>query len=591
MSSLPFEVYVRHRGYRLPYPLHRWHLPEEREDPYAPEDFKPSEFDQVNLILYRGDSSGAITLSIEGTPYQITLEEGETYKELAAWTPPKDEESEAGEGLWGRAGLYRIRVQHETDAWVTTIEVQSHYLSFEQMGKMCADIERMSTWVAYDVSPYAPSLGARVPRLARNEGTEEDPAVLFALLKEAVPEALRTLRFLSSSPHLSLKPTYVATRSGVSARSDRRSMRMEERLNEREEGWTVQRTGELSYDIYENRFVKRLALELQRRLGQLQARFMDSLDELERQEDEVRRRLRRQFGDQEERILREEPLWTRPIRNRRGGLRAQIVACGRMRDALAAVMRTDLLREVPPLRGIVRPTNALQHDPQYSRLWAIYRLLRLSDRGETSMAHRFHRRSRPSWELYEMWTAVQVMEACMRDLRFTHVLSQTMAEGGEEGVTYLYDTPRPAVIRLAHETEPLHVEVIYGGFIPMSASALMLHRRPQESVSGEETEESGVAANPESEAPDTEWFIDAPGGAGPEEAPDPKGSEGQAESEERALKNMETGESFGVSPAEHSRENPEASTDAGDGEEAEDPYPELKADSVTLPADPAADEE
>ena len=76
---------------------------------------------------------------------------------------------------------------------------------------------------------------------------------------------------------------------------------------------------------------------------------MDALYELERQEDEVRRRLRRQFGDQEERIRREEPFWTRPIRNRHGGLRSQIVACGRMRDALGAVMRAEMLDGVPPL--------------------------------------------------------------------------------------------------------------------------------------------------------------------------------------------------------------------------------------------------
>jgi hypothetical protein len=502
MTGLPFEVYVRHRGYRLPYPLHRWHLPEEREDHFPPEDFKPSEFDPVHLILRRLDRFEPITLSIEGTPFYVTLSGEEEYKELAAWTPPNEEQIENSEGLWGRAGVYRIRVLCGTEAWVTTIEVQPHYLSFEQMGRMCADIERMSTWVAYDILPYAPVFRSKIPKIAQSDGGEDDPAVQFALLKEAIPETLRTLRFLFASPHLAHKPTYVAVRSGGSSRQDRRSLRMEERLKQKDEDWSVQRSTDLTYDIYENRFVKRLLLELQRRLGQLQARLMDALYELERQEDEVRRRLRRQFGDQEERIRREEPLWTRPIRNRHSGLRSQVIACGRMRDSLATVMRADLLRDVPPLQGIVRPTNVLQHDPQYSRLWSIYRVLRLSDRGETSMAHRFHRRSRPSWELYEMWCAVQVMEACMRDLRFTQVLAQSVAEGNEEGIIFLYDTPRPAMIRLAHETEPLIIEVIYGGFIPMSEKALMAHPRAKPEKGDESKEPIEEEAASESASAD-----------------------------------------------------------------------------------------
>ncbi len=476
MTGLPFEVYVRHRGVRLPYPLHRWHAPEEREGYSPPEEFRPSEFDPVGLILMRVAPEGAITLKIEGSECGVTLEEGKSYREVAAWAPPHDEDALSPEALWGRAGLYRLRVSHGDRAWVTTLEVQPHYLSFDQMGRMCADIERLSTWVAWDVLPYAPVVANRLPRFERAGTLDDDPSLEFVLLKEAIPEALRALRDLTASPRHQLKPTYRPTRAGVTSRQDRSSLRLEDRLNAREEGWAVQRVGELNYDTYENRFVKRLLRDLERRLGQLQSRFMDALYELECQEDEVRRRLRRQFGDQRHKIQREEPIWTRPLRNRRAGMRERITACGRMKDSLAQVLQNDLFREVRSLQGIVRPTNVLQHDPRYSRLWAIYRLLNLSNRTEPSLAERFHRRSRPSWELYEMWTAVQVMEACMRDLRFTRMVDQTVAHGHETGTTHLYDTPRPAILRLAHETDLIEAEIIYGGFIPMSRRASILQR-------------------------------------------------------------------------------------------------------------------
>jgi hypothetical protein len=64
-----------------------------------------------------------------------------------------------------------------------------------------------------------------------------------------------------------------------------------------------------------------------------------------------------------------------------------------------------------------------------------------------------------------------------------------VAEGNEDGVIFLYDTPRPALIRLAHETEPLIVEVIYGGFIPMSEQALMAHPMPKPAETQPETPE------------------------------------------------------------------------------------------------------
>ena len=88
-----------------------------------------------------------------------------------------------------------------------------------------------------------------------------------------------------------------------------------------------------------------------------------------------------------------------------------------------------------------------------------------------------------------MWTAVQVMETCMRDLRFTRVVSQTVAVNGEDGLTFMYDTPRPAKLVLDHETEPLSVEIIYGGFIPMSEQAIMFHpARPVRGVAVDEEE-------------------------------------------------------------------------------------------------------
>src|SRR5579862_5569330 len=41
----------------------------------------------------------------------------------------------------------------------------------------------------------------------------------------------------------------------------------------------------------------------------------------------------------------------------------------------------------------------------------------------------------------------------------------------------MYDTPRPATLRLAHETEPLIAEVIYGGFIPTSIQTWIAYQQ------------------------------------------------------------------------------------------------------------------
>lgn len=316
-----------------------------------------------------------------------------------------------GRWLWvprGYAGLYRIQVQAPGyKARTALVRVLPGKLSHERYVQMLADIQQVAEDLAYRIqSPAAEKMTATQFR-GRSSALKD-----YGLVRSLVADLQKVMAGIKRSPQRTLERAETTVhfqqmgRYGMQGEPEAGPWLSLPQATADRIGLQVLpvywRVGEnrLTYDVYENRLLKRFLRQLTPRLIDIQ----------ERAGKELERRRR-------DRTVKQRNRWEDDETERIEALERVIADCERMGKQVVAWEGEKYLRFVSGLVQTSQPTQVLQKHPHYQQFYRLYlrfqQELRLTLNTDTFLTTLSLRNMA---DLYEVWAVFKMTALAVEQL-------------------------------------------------------------------------------------------------------------------------------------------------------------------------------
>ena len=368
-------------------------------------------------------------------------EEGRIYRPVSNTPIPLYKQSNDYDAL--RVDAFRLCVSCEGQEYFSLLEVLPKQLSVNEWEMMRDDLENEIRGLAQDIVRRNIGLGNE-----RAGAIPPQKLYTFFVMQKYASKVLSALIALQNAPKYHIITNYLEEDSSRAVKMDAITVRRYLHRGASESQYSVP-VKQITYDIQENRLLKRIVAIYDRELAQ----FITTVEGIV----EYRKNSKKQEHKQYQMLYEQ-------------GLNEFLDTAKKLRKITAIIKTQDWYQTVGPLRDGAIP-HAFALDSRYGVLYKMYEDLRNPD-FRIQLDPNYSYSWKKSSSLYEMWCYVKICRAFAEeyeivgndwDLRFgSDMLFPYLANG----------------VTMSFENEKVRVDVIFDQFIPSKPSQSKLHNHP-----------------------------------------------------------------------------------------------------------------
>lgn len=403
------------------------------------------ENEEVTIFFNSSDGSARLYLDAldilpDGNDVLID-EEGRIYR-LASATPfPLYKQGNDYDAL--RVDAFRICVTCEGKEYFSLLEVLPKQLSIGEWSMMRDDLEQEIRGLAQDIVRRNIGLGND-----RVGAIPPQKLYTFLVMQKYASRVLTALIALQNAPKYHIITNYVEEDNSRAVRMDAVTIRKYLHSGGANAKLSVP-VKQITYDIQENRLLKRIVSIYDRELAQ----FISTVEGIVQYRQNSKKQEHRQYRE-----LYEQ------------GLKEFLDTAKKLRKITAIIKTQDWYQTVGPLQDGAIP-HAFALDSRYGMLYKMYEDLRNPD-FRVQLDPNYSYSWKKSSSLYEMWCYVKICRAFADryDLVGDH---WNLRFGSDLLFPYLANG-----VTMSFENEITRVDVIFDQFIPSKASQSKIHNHP-----------------------------------------------------------------------------------------------------------------
>lgn len=403
------------------------------------------ENEEVTIFFNSSDSSARLYLDAldilpDGNDVLVD-EEGRIYRPVSASPIPLYKQGNDYDAL--RVDAFRICVTCGGREYYSLLEVLPKQLSVDEWSMMRDDLETEIRGLAQDI-------------VRRNIGLGSDKAgaippqklYTFFVMQKYASKVLSALIALQNAPKYHIVTNYVEEDSTKAVRMDAVTIRRYLHRGGANAQYSVP-VKQITYDIQENRLLKRIVSIYDRELAQ----FITTVEGIVQYRQNSKKQEHRQYQ-----MLYEQ------------GLKEFLDTAKKLRKITAIIKTQDWYQMVGPLRDGAIP-HAFALDSRYGVLYKMYEDLRNPD-FRVQLDPNYSYSWKKSSSLYEMWCYVKICRAFadQYDLVGDH---WNLSFGNDLLFPYLANG-----VTMSFENDSTRIDVIFDQFIPSKATQSKLHDHP-----------------------------------------------------------------------------------------------------------------
>lgn len=417
------------------------------EEIYADEfpTIKIVENEEVTILFNSSDSTARLYLDAldilpDGNNVLVD-EDGRIYRPVANVPIPLYKQGNDYDAL--RVDAFRLCVSCEGKEYFSLLEVLPKQLSISEWTMMRDDLENEIRGLAQDIVRRNIGLG--------NERTGAIPPqklYTFFVMQKYASQVLSALIALQNAPKYHIITNYIEEDSSRAVKMDAITVRRYLHRGGSESKYSVP-VKRITYDIQENRLLKRIVAIYDRELAQ----FISTIEGIV----EYRKNSKRQEHKQYQALYEQ-------------GLNEFLDTAKKLRKITAIIKTQDWYQTIGPLRDGAIP-HAFALDSRYGILYKMYEDLRNPD-FKIQLDPNYSYSWKKSSSLYEMWCYVKICRAFAEE--YNIVGSHWDLHFGKDMLfPYLANG-----VTMSFDNDNVRVDVIFDQFIPSKPSQSKLHNHP-----------------------------------------------------------------------------------------------------------------
>lgn len=403
------------------------------------------ENEEVTIFFNSSDSSARLYLDAldilpDGNDVLVD-EEGRIYRPVSASPIPLYKQGNDYDAL--RVDAFRICVTCGGREYYSLLEVLPKQLSVGEWSMMRDDLETEIRGLAQDIVRRNIGLGSD-----KTGAIPPQKLYTFFVMQKYASKVLSALIALQNAPKYHIVTNYVEEDSSKAVRMDAVTIRRYLHRGGANAQYSVP-VKQITYDIQENRLLKRIVSIYDRELAQ----FITTVEGIVQYRQNSKKQEHRQYQ-----MLYEQ------------GLKEFLDTAKKLRKITAIIKTQDWYQIVGPLRDGAIP-HAFALDSRYGVLYKMYEDLRNPD-FRVQLDPNYSYSWKKSSSLYEMWCYVKICRA---------FADQYDLVGDRWNLSFGSDLLFPYLangVTMSFENEITRIDVIFDQFIPSKASQTKLHEHP-----------------------------------------------------------------------------------------------------------------
>lgn len=403
------------------------------------------ENEEVTIFFNSSDSSARLYLDAldilpDGNNVLVD-EKGRIYRPVSNSPIPLYKQGKDYDAL--RVDAFRLCVSCAGQEYFSMLEVLPKQLSITEWAMMRDDLENEIRGLAQDIVRRNIGLGNE-----RDGAIPPQKLYIFFVMQKYASKVLSALIALQNAPKYHIITNYVEEDSSRAVKMDTITVRRYLHRGGSESQYSVP-VKQITYDIQENRLLKRIVAIYDRELAQ----FITTIEGIVEYRKNGKKREHKQYQ-----MLYEQ------------GLNEFLDTAKKLRKITAIIKTQDWYQTVGPLRDGAIP-HAFALDSRYGVLYKMYEDLRNPD-FKIQLDPNYSYSWKKSSSLYEMWCYVKICRAFAEtyDIIGNH---WNLCFGNDMLFPYLANG-----VTMSFENEKVRVDVIFDQFIPSKPSQSKLHKNP-----------------------------------------------------------------------------------------------------------------